>query len=132
MTICFSGNVPIEITISEVYIDHSKADRIFFSLDNINRKGDGRTIKTEQFNQQEIDAKSAILLGCHFQSFRPMSPSNTRQLTDRMSNTILSRTTCITDSSLEIRHGINCFRGRRRSQNHLSPFSRRICLLVVR
>ena len=61
-----------------------------------------------------------------------MSPSNTRQLTDRMSNTILSRTTCISDSSLEIKHGINCFRGHRRHQNHLSPFSRRICLLVVR
>ena len=47
MTICFSGNVPIEITISEVCIDHSKANHILFSIDNINRKGDGRTIKTE-------------------------------------------------------------------------------------
>ena len=47
MTICFSGNVLIEIEISEVRIDYSKADRTLFSMDNNNRKGDGRTIETE-------------------------------------------------------------------------------------
>ena len=34
-----SGNVPIEIEISEVRIDHSKAHHILFSIDNNNRKG---------------------------------------------------------------------------------------------
>ena len=37
MTIGFSGNVPIEIEISEVCIDHSKADNPLFSIDNNNR-----------------------------------------------------------------------------------------------
>ena len=37
MTICLSGNAPIEITISEVCIDHSKADRTIFSIDSNNR-----------------------------------------------------------------------------------------------
>ena len=39
MTICFSGNVPIEIEISEVRIHHSKADHILFSMDKNNSKG---------------------------------------------------------------------------------------------
>ena len=39
LIICFSGNAPIEITISEVCIDHSKPDRTLFSMDNNNRKG---------------------------------------------------------------------------------------------
>ena len=33
------GNAPKEITISEVCIDHSKANHILFSMDNNNRKG---------------------------------------------------------------------------------------------
>ena len=33
MTICFSGNVPIEIGITEVHIDHLKAYHLLFSMD---------------------------------------------------------------------------------------------------
>ena len=95
LIICFSRNAPIEITISEVCIDHSNVDRTLFSIDNNNRKGDGRTIKAEQFNSQEIDARSAILLGYHFQSFWLKSSSNTHQLTACTSNAIWSRMTCI-------------------------------------
>ena len=40
MTICFSGNVPLENEISEVHIDHSKAYHLLFSMDKNNRKGE--------------------------------------------------------------------------------------------
>ena len=132
MTICFSGNVPKEITISEVCIDHSKANHILFSIDNINRKGDGRTIKTEQFNQQEIDAKSAILLGYHFQSYWPKSPSNTHQLTACTSNAIWSQTTCIFWPSFKIRREILCHLNIDGAKTISSLFFARIYLLVIR
>ena len=39
LIICFSGNAPIGITIRDVCIDQSKADRTLLSMDNNNRNG---------------------------------------------------------------------------------------------